>query len=780
MLRCAIFGTVVGALACGAWGQCGWSEVFEPAYMSGGTYASAALFDDGTGVRLVVSDLERRGDAEGGLQVWDGSAWSTLSDGQFDLSDVAIVGADNEGSSARLFAVLGGSGDITEVAVLENGAWSATSFPVENGLQVAAGFAPDPLTGDVYMFGLFRNDGEWTKVYKWDGAAWTALDQDTSGASVTSLAWFNDGSGLAMYAGVRTRIDGVPVQGLAKWDGASWSEVPGCPVFWPTIATHDDGSGPAIWALDAGAMALAKWDGQKWTLYQLGQRPLYYSWRLQSALLNGAPELVWLDRLADNAQVWRWDGVDGEMVAEVAGGFANDLIGDSSGFFGGGVIAAGTFIEAGGVPAASVAAFDGTEWSALGTGDVGYGAPAMRAVLYVGDEGGDALGRRVYVAADAAGGRPTRGVATWDGDLWASIGPQSDWLVSVQEFAFGDLGAGERLFAGGSIRLDGVSGGSVIGWDGQAWSVLADGMSDGNVGAMAFGAVEGEDPLLYVGGSFNVIDGVEYFSVAAIDADGWVQLGLGLPGQNGQVDRVDAMVIHDDGSGAALYAGGSLDSQPSSRQDAVVKWDSSDWSRVGDPLDSASADVLALCSADLGDGAKLYAGGRFDGLNDNLQNVAVWDGASWEPLGDGLPEMVLALSQIETEDGPRLAAAINEFTDGAPAERVYLWDGAAWSPFGAVAEGIVKGIAQASHEGGAVYLGGVFHEVAGVPSEGIARWSCEECAGDFDGNGVVDTRDFIAFLNAWALGDASADTDGNGVVDSRDVIAFLNGWNAAC
>jgi hypothetical protein len=54
------------------------------------------------------------------------------------------------------------------------------------------------------------------------------------------------------------------------------------------------------------------------------------------------------------------------------------------------------------------------------------------------------------------------------------------------------------------------------------------------------------------------------------------------------------------------------------------------------------------------------------------------------------------------------------------------------------------------------------------------------CIGDFDGNGVVDTRDVIAFLNAWNAGDAASDCDGNSIIDTRDVICFLNAWNAGC
>ncbi len=47
---------------------------------------------------------------------------------------------------------------------------------------------------------------------------------------------------------------------------------------------------------------------------------------------------------------------------------------------------------------------------------------------------------------------------------------------------------------------------------------------------------------------------------------------------------------------------------------------------------------------------------------------------------------------------------------------------------------------------------------------------------DFDGNGVVNTLDFIAFLNAWVAGDPAADFDLNQVVNTLDFIAFLNEW----
>ena len=54
------------------------------------------------------------------------------------------------------------------------------------------------------------------------------------------------------------------------------------------------------------------------------------------------------------------------------------------------------------------------------------------------------------------------------------------------------------------------------------------------------------------------------------------------------------------------------------------------------------------------------------------------------------------------------------------------------------------------------------------------------CPGDFNGDGVVNTLDVLAFLNAWTSGDGSADFNGDGNIDTRDVLAFLNAWSAGC
>lgn len=56
----------------------------------------------------------------------------------------------------------------------------------------------------------------------------------------------------------------------------------------------------------------------------------------------------------------------------------------------------------------------------------------------------------------------------------------------------------------------------------------------------------------------------------------------------------------------------------------------------------------------------------------------------------------------------------------------------------------------------------------------------DPCAADFDGNGVVDSDDFFAFVNAYLAGDGSADINGDGTLDSDDFFDYLNVYFTGC
>ena len=108
-------------------------------------------------------------------------------------------------------------------------------------------------------------------------------------------------------------------------------------------------------------------------------------------------------------------------------------------------------------------------------------------------------------------------------------------------------------------------------------------------------------------------------------------------------------------------------------------------------------------------------------------------------------------------------------------------------PFGArniiVAEYSVEIYDLGLHPGEAMELGLTFERpIESVLDQGQLPMfgTFETCPADFNGDGQINTRDVLAFLNAWAAGDPAADFNGDDQINTLDVLAFLNAWNTGC
>lgn len=62
------------------------------------------------------------------------------------------------------------------------------------------------------------------------------------------------------------------------------------------------------------------------------------------------------------------------------------------------------------------------------------------------------------------------------------------------------------------------------------------------------------------------------------------------------------------------------------------------------------------------------------------------------------------------------------------------------------------------------------------------------CVADWNGDGSVNTQDFLAYLNDWNTqrvmdcsgGVCSADLNGDDTVNTQDFLLFLNFWTSGC
>ena len=138
---------------------------------------------------------------------------------------------------------------------------------------------------------------------------------------------------------------------------------------------------------------------------------------------------------------------------------------------------------------------------------------------------------------------PANYIAKWDGSAWSALGSgmggQSIGWVNALAVS------GTNLYAGGSFTTaGGVPANYIAKWDGSAWSALGSGISGPNgLGGVNALAVSGTN--LYAGGWFTTAGGVPATNIAKWDGSAWSALGSGMgsdptircPGAGGERDR---------------------------------------------------------------------------------------------------------------------------------------------------------------------------------------------------------------------------------------------------
>ena len=156
--------------------------------------------------------------------------------------------------------------------------------------------------------------------------------------------------------------------------------------------------------------------------------------------------------------------------------------------------AGGDFTTANGATANYIAAWDGSDWSALGAGLDG---PVWALAV---------SGSNIYVGGEfsTAGEAPASGVAKWNGSAWSPLGSG----MSGGEGVYALVVSGGTLYAGVDFSRAGqVEVNCIAKWNGNHWSALGSGVSIpagppvGNFPFISALAVSGS--TLYVGGNFD-------------------------------------------------------------------------------------------------------------------------------------------------------------------------------------------------------------------------------------------------------------------------------------
>ncbi|HQQ62509.1 MAG TPA: hypothetical protein PLF22_02945 [Pseudomonadales bacterium] len=575
---------------------------------------------------------------------------------------------------------------------------------------------------NVYIGGSFVVAGTVVAdIAKWDGSNWSAIGTGLNDI-VSALAV--DGGGN-LYAGGRfTVVGGASIKYLAKWNGSSWSAL-GTGVNAPVKALLADNAGNLYVGGDfttAGGSAanyIGRWDGAAWSTLSTG-----FNGSIQSLARDAGGNLYAGGQFttaggASASSIAKWNGSSWSALGSGMNlnGQVSALAVDSTGK----LYAGGNFTTAGGITANAVAKWNGSSWSALGSGIYSSSGAWVMALAV------DASNVYVGGVFSTAGGVAAKGIAAWNGSSWGNIGDTSG---SVSALAFDSTG---QLYVGGGFWSAGtVNASRIARWAGAIWSTVGTGSSN-IYGISIYAMARDTAGNLYIGGSFDSINGVTATNIAKWNGSVWSALGAGA---NGPV-----YTIATDGSGN-VYAGGNFTYAGGVNVDRIAKWNGSNWSTMGG-FDSAPLAIV------LDSSGNLYAGGGFTRVSVGgvvANGLARWNGGtSWTNLGTA----GTTIYDIKTDNAGNVYVG-GVFTNLASlpgANNIARCNGGSWSKLGTGTNAWVSALAL--DNSGNVYAVGSFSTAGGVTATRAAKWDGSSWSAL--GAGLASTPNVLAADNTGTV-----------------------------
>lgn len=446
------------------------------------------------------------------------------------------------------------------------------------------------------------------------------------------------------------------------------------------------------------------------------------------------------------------------------------------------VYAGGSFNSAGGAAANAVAAFSTatSTWSPLGTGMSDprtNNTPTVQALAV--------SGSTLYAAGqfDEAGSDGSPSIGAWNGSAWSALGTgvqncvyfPSCTTANADDGTVNALAvSGSNLYVGGAFNYPGgkpIDGLAV--WNGSAWSALGGSVESNNSNGL-INSIALSGGLVYVAGTFDTVGasfdgnafsgGVPAASVAEWTGYRWTPLGSGAQNCNG---CGNATVYSVAAWSSKVYISGSFYGAGGDGQPHTAVWNGSTWGPVGPNLDGSPE---RLVSSSRG----VVAAGGFTDTADQatvLNNLGLWNGAAWSGFGLGISYGGNAGSVgVLGAENHTLVAGGNFYTAGwTAAHNLAEFNGTSWSTMGG---GLGGGAPYAiAINGNDVYVGGSFSQAGTTGAANIAMWDGHSWHAL--GSGVAGTVYALTMYNGklWVGGSFT----GAGAVKASDVAI----WNPA-
>lgn len=673
----AVAGAFVLATSIGvspAHAQRQWSSDLYLDAFTGSIECSVEFDADGNGpnppVLLVGGHINSLPDGQEawGIAKWDGQTWSALpplflTRNKGHVMSMAVFDEDGPGGPALPSLFVGG--EFNSQIRLQNPDLSVVGIAKLN----AAGTAWLPVGPVVQPFSDIT------------------FAANLNGTVATVMHTHDDGSGPALYVGGNWRVvNGQLCNGLAKWNGTSWSAPSPIGVLgsdadntYPkAMITHDpDGPGgvaPQLYIAgnfnEFNHPLITQWDGTN--LLTVGSFQTFTIYSINALESFGGNLYAAVDQInepgLEHSTLRKFDGVDWSEPLPIVDPIsslvaANDGTGDA--------LYIGMVPGHQGPDVACVRRWDGASVQFIGADIAAVGKTGATLIGF-----NDGTGTKVHTIEGLFHQR-------WNGNSWDRLNTNGQGTFGkMAGITFADLdGAGPqpgKLYSAAfanfgttypsdfNENLSYVKNFWVGAFDGTEWSILGEAFTSNTSAESHYPSGTSDTPVLchvpsgpaeglYVCGLFSAMgyptmvgDPKIVNSISRWNGASWAKVGSGgvlaevpvgnppnISTQDGAIN--DAITFDPDGSGPLpprLVVAGFFSNAGGVAANNIAMWDGSSWSTLGTGVDGV---VQKLAIVDFGSGPRLFAAGKFQNAGGSpALRIAQWDGTSWSPLGSGL------------------------------------------------------------------------------------------------------------------------------------------------
>jgi hypothetical protein len=435
------------------------------------------------------------------LAAWNGSSWESMgySTGMW-IYALAVVGDSLVAAGSR--GTITFHGDTADYSGADLYSRLFCVAPYGGGYVIGGQLvAFDPGTQNARAFGVALNSGG-----TWHGfEPWTAGMRGLTGVSgveVQALETYRDSlvaMGIFSFAGDPPGWDPIPT--IASWDGAAWHPFPRPDLYggFPTqlLAWNDTlyvgGSFSVSDDSTAVESPVLRYAGGSWG--RLGSLSLYPSalgvYRGEIFVAGQRPAMT-----GAKTEIYRFHDGLWELVGSAASGFSTYTTIGTMIEYDGKLVIGGSFDGISGVPAVSVASWDGSRWETMNLESQPYYYPHPGITHLIVHNG-------ALVAAGVLPGYASP-VLQWERTSWKPVGAIAGYGVHVAS-------AGNEIYLAGLIDIGNGLRAGLARWSGQEWEPLGSGTND------QVNALKPWRESLYVGGRFTMAGGHSSFGMGRWD-----------------------------------------------------------------------------------------------------------------------------------------------------------------------------------------------------------------------------------------------------------------------